>query len=49
LIGNEIDRAVRWRGSPDVDPLAGKPIRLRFQLADADLYALRFSRSKTCQ
>lgn len=42
IIGNEIDRAVVWKEKSDVSSLAGKPIRLRFQLKDADLYALRF-------
>ncbi len=42
VIGNEIDRKVRFNGSEDVSSLAGKPIRIRFQLKDADLYALQF-------
>jgi len=43
IIGDEIQRVVTWKkqGS-DVGPLAGKPIRLRFVLKDADLYAIRF-------
>ena len=42
LIGNEIDRSVSWKGKEDVGPLAGKPVRLRFVMKDADLYSLRF-------
>ena len=42
LIGNEIDRAVRWRSKSDLRALAGHPIRLRFFLKDASLYALQF-------
>jgi len=42
LIGNEIDRAYSWQASDDVSALAGKPIRLRFLLRDADLYSFRF-------
>lgn len=42
LIGNDIDREIRWKGGADVSRLAGKPIRLRFRLKDADLYSLRF-------
>jgi len=42
LIGNEIERAVRWTSGEDVSPLAGKPVRLRFVIKDADLYALQF-------
>ena len=41
-IGNEIDRTVAWKNSEDVSKLAGKPIRLRFVMKDADLYALHF-------
>ena len=33
---------VRWRAGGDVRPLAGKPVRLRFVLRDADLYAFQF-------
>ncbi|MCK4466646.1 MAG: hypothetical protein KAU83_13125, partial [Bacteroidales bacterium] len=42
LIGNEIERSVTWKNSEDVSKLAGKPIRLRFVMKDADLYALHF-------
>ena len=44
LIGNEIERAVSWKGG-DLSKLAGKPVRLRFVMADADLYAMRFGDS----
>jgi len=42
MIGDEIDRVVRWRGGADVGELAGRPVRLRFVMRDADLYSLRF-------
>jgi hypothetical protein len=42
LIGNEIERPASWKRGEDVSVLAGKPIRLRFVMKDADLYALRF-------
>lgn len=42
LIGNEIEREVTWKAGPDVGSLAGRPVRLRFVMKDADLYALRF-------
>ena len=41
--GNELDRTVTWRGSPDVTQLAGRPVRLRITLSDADLYAIQFN------
>ena len=42
LFGDELDAAVTWRGRSDLGRLAGKPVRLRFVLKDADLFALRF-------
>lgn len=42
LFGNSIKYTVRWNRGGDVRPLAGKPVRLRFVLKDADLYALQF-------
>ncbi len=43
LCGDALDRLVRWKSGSDVGGLAGRPIRLRFVLADADLYAFRFA------
>jgi hypothetical protein len=43
VFGDELARVVRWRHGADVRPLAGKPVRLRFVLKDADLYAFQFS------
>lgn len=42
IIGDQIDRVVRWKNGSDVRALAGQPVRLRFALKDADLYAFRF-------
>lgn len=42
---NEINRVVKWNGKREVDELAGKRIRLRFVMRDADLYAFQFRRS----
>ena len=42
LIGNEIERPVTWKGG-DLGKLSGTPVRLRFVMKDADLYALRFA------
>ena len=42
IYGDAIEQVVRWEGGSDVGKLAGKPIRLRFVLKDADLYGLRF-------
>jgi hypothetical protein len=42
VIGNEIERAVVWKGGPDVSKFAGQPVRLAFHVKDADVYAFRF-------
>jgi len=42
MYGDEIDQEVSWKGGSDLGALAGRPIRLRFAMKDADLYALRF-------
>lgn len=42
LIGDEFDRPVTWKGNSDVSRLADQPLRLRFVMKDADLYAVRF-------
>lgn len=42
IIGNAIQHTVTWQSSSDVSALAGKPIRIRFLLEDADLYSLTF-------
>jgi hypothetical protein len=42
LFGDELDAVVEWKSGADLSPLAGKPVRLRFVLTDADVYALRF-------
>jgi hypothetical protein len=42
VIGDEIERVAAWKNGSDVSSLAGKPVRLRLVLRDADLYSLRF-------
>jgi hypothetical protein len=42
IIGDEIERVVAWKAGPDVGSLAGRPVRLRFVLADADVFSFRF-------
>jgi hypothetical protein len=40
--GDDIEHVVRWKKGSDLSALAGRPIRLRFVLKDADLYSIRF-------
>jgi len=42
VIGNEIERVVSWKSGADLSQLAGKAVRLRVVMKDADLYSLRF-------
>ncbi len=41
LYGDEIEGMARWKEGSDLSPLAGKVVRLRFVMRDADLFALR--------
>lgn len=41
FFGDEVAHTVTWQGRSDVSSLTGTPVRLRFVLADADLYALQ--------
>ena len=43
LIGNSLEQTVSWKGG-SLEKLAGKVIRIRFVLRDADLYALQFTK-----
>lgn len=42
IFGDETARAVAWQGSPSLAALAGKPVRLRVALKDADVFSFRF-------
>jgi hypothetical protein len=42
LIGDETERVVSWQGLKDVSMLAGRAVRLRMQLKDADVYSFWF-------
>ena len=42
LFGDAIERLVVWKKGNDLAALAGRAVRLRFILKDADLYSIRF-------
>ncbi len=42
VTGDRIETTVQWKGSPDLAALAGKPVRLRFSMKEADLFSLQF-------
>ncbi len=43
FFGDDTAYEVRWDQGPDVAALAGKPVRLRFLMKDADLFSFRFT------
>jgi hypothetical protein len=43
LYGDEFGVTVRWKTGASLAALRGRPVRLRFLLRDADLFALRFT------
>ncbi|MSU65218.1 MAG: hypothetical protein EXS38_03755 [Opitutus sp.] len=43
LFGDRIAHAVHWKGDRDLSALAGRPVRVRFVLNEADLFSLRFA------
>jgi len=40
FFGDDIDVPMTWRGSADLSSLVGQPVRFRFVLRDADIFAL---------
>lgn len=42
VFGDSVNRRVMWKNGGDVSRLARTPVRLRFVLKDADLFALQF-------
>lgn len=42
IYGDDVERVVKWNSGSSVSALAGKPIRLAFEMLDADLYSIKF-------
>ena len=42
IVGDAIDQQVRWKDNANLSSLAEKPIRLVFELKDADLFSVQF-------
>jgi len=42
VFGDSVERTVAWGDRTDVSSLAGKPVRLIFEVTDGDLYSFRF-------
>ena len=46
IYGDELGHVVHWEEGSDVSRYAGQPVRLRFAIKDADLFAMRFRTSE---
>ena len=46
IVGDHIERTVKWKKGSDLSSLAGKPVRLRFVMLDSDLFSLRFNNAE---
>lgn len=42
ILGDSLDRVVAWKEGSDLAALAGKPVRLRFVMKDADVFSFQF-------
>lgn len=42
LVGDSLEQQVGWKRGGTLEQIKGRPVRLRFQLQEADLYALQF-------
>lgn len=42
LLGDDLERRVRWSKNANLAQLAGTPVKIRFQIVDADLYSFQF-------
>jgi hypothetical protein len=41
--GDHIGRIVKWKGGADVSAHESKPVRIRFEMSDADLFSIKFN------
>lgn len=44
IFGDALERTITWKNGPDVSRLAGKPVRMRLALKDADVFSFRFGK-----
>ena len=42
IYGDEIEHVVSWKKGSDLSGLQNKPVKIKFELIDADLYSVRF-------
>lgn len=44
VFGDDLQHKLAWQADSNLSKLIGRPVRLRFVMRDADLYALRFGK-----
>ena len=49
IFGDEIERTVTWKDGTGLKQLAGRPVRLRFVMKDADLFSFQFVARKVTE
>ena len=42
IFGDELERMVTWKEGPDLTSLAGRSVRLKFEIKDGDLFSMQF-------
>jgi hypothetical protein len=42
IFGDSLERVVSWKEGGDLAAIAGKPVRLRFVMKDADVFSFQF-------
>jgi hypothetical protein len=42
LQGDAVGKTVSWKGKVDLSAFAGKPVRLRFEMSDCQLWSFQF-------
>lgn len=42
IYGDDLERTVSWKGSSNLSSIVGKPVRLRLEVQDADVFSFRF-------
>ena len=43
ILGDDLARKVRWESGEKLNSIAGRPVKMRFRLVDADIFAFRFA------
>ena len=42
IVGDSVEHTVRWKNRTAVKTIAGRPVRVRFVLKDADIFSFQF-------